>query len=508
MTRGFYQIVTVFALILTLSAARVEAQTFEISGIRFDSSSYLDESDLRAVSDPYVGRPISFEDLQRTLEELNALYLSAGIPTAQAILPPQEIRDGILTVSLVEATVSEIALEDMPTTSDAFMRRNLSLRIGEKPDFRQLERDLIIFDLAHDIRPQLGFGAGTEPGTTRATIKAEEPKQFEFTASLDNFGRPETGETRGGLFARWNSPTGVRDALSFQAQGSEGASSASIGYSRPVDNGGGRAVAVLSYSQSQIIGGDFSPLRIESDKLSGALGYRRPVRVRADSSVILDLGVAYEQTTSSISGVDFADIEIVDAYFSAAYTRRLANATYGISLGLRAGQADAQGTSETEGAFWLLYGQGNYTRTLGENLIFSGALRYQYAEGENLPVARLITAGGVGSVRGYPNDIRGGDSGVILNMQVSARQPVVFDGLSGIELRPFGFVDAAAIVPFRASGGFDSDQDVLASVGAGVSVKLGERANLLALVAVPLKNTLGFSDKGKARLYVGLDYKF
>lgn len=508
MMRALYQTIAVCALSLLLSAARAEAQTFEISAVRFDSSSYLDESDLRAVSDRYTGRPIGFGDLQQMLEALNALYLAAGIPTARAILPPQEIRDGILTVSLVEAEVSEIVFEGMPTTSDAFMRRNLSLRIGEKPDFQQLERDLIIFDLAHDIRPQLGFGAGDLPGTTRATVKAEEPKRFEFTGSLDNFGRPETGEIRGGVFARWNSPTGVRDALSFQAQGSEGAASASIGYSRPVGGGGGRAVAVLSYSQSQIIGGDFSPLRIESDKLSGALGYRRPVRVRADSSVMLDFGVAYEQTTSSISGVDFADVEILDAYFSAAYTRRLVNASYVLSLGVRAGQADARGTSETEGAFWLLYGQGNYTRTLGEKLIFTGSLRYQYAEGENLPVARLITAGGVGSVRGYPNDIRGGDSGVILNLQVSARTPIVFDGLSGIELRPFGFVDAAAIMPFRAGGGFNSDQDVLASIGAGVSVKLGERANILALVAVPLKNTLGFAEKGETKLYLGLDYTF
>lgn len=323
MRAGFY-LSAVWALCLTLMATPAAAQTFEISGIRFDRSSYLDESDLRAVSDPYVGRQIGFADLQLMLEELNALYLTAGIPTARAILPPQEIRDGILRVSLVEATVSELVFEGMPTTSDAFMERNLSLRIGEKPDFQQLERDLIIFDLAHDIRPQLSFGAGDAPGTTRATVTAEEPKRFEFTGSLDNFGRPETGDIRGSLFARWNSPTGVRDVLSFQAQGSEGAASATVGYSRPVGGGGGRAVAVLSYSQSEIIGGDFSPLRIESDKVSGTLGYRRPVRVRAESSVMLDFGVAYEQTTSTVSGIEFADIEIADAYFSAAYTRRAA----------------------------------------------------------------------------------------------------------------------------------------------------------------------------------------
>lgn len=508
MMRGWFHMVAACAVALVMSAASATAQTFELNGIRFDSSSYLEESELRAVSDPYVGRPIGFADLQQMLEELNNLYLTAGVPTARAILPPQEIRDGILRVSLIEATVSELVFEGMPTTSDDFMRRNLSLRIGEKPDFQQLERDLIIFDLAHDIRPQLGFGAGDTPGTTRATVTAEEPDRFEITGSLDNFGRDETGEIRGGLFGRWNSPTGVRDVLSFQAQGAEGAASASIGYSRPVGGGGGRAIAVLSYSQSQIIGGDFSPLRIESDKLSGTLGYRRPVRVRADSSIMLDFGASYEQTTSTVSGVEFADVEIADVYASAAYTRRFANASLGFSMGLRVGQADARGTSETEGAFWLIYGQGNYSRTLGDSLIFTGSLRYQYAEGENLPVARLFTAGGVGSVRGYPNDIRGGDSGVIMNLQISGRNPIVLNRLAGIELRPFAFFDAAAVVPFRVGGGFNSDQDILASIGAGVSVQLSESANMLVMAGVPLRNTLGFDGKGEARLYVGLDYTF
>jgi len=230
------------------------------------------------------------------------------------------------------------------------------------------------------------------------------------------------------------------------------------------------------------------------------------VRVRADSHVILDAGIDHEQTQSTAVGLSFADITVTDLALSAAYTRRLDAAQLSFSLGLRAGSSDAQGTSATEGQFWLLYGRGQYSRLLGESWVFDGALRYQIAPDQNLPVARLFSAGGVGSVRGYPNDIRSGDSGAVVNLQVSRRS--AWDWSQNISATPFGFIDAAAVVPFRVGGGFDSEQDFLASAGAGLTVAIAERVNVLGGVAVPLKDTLGFSGKGESKFFVGTDVRF
>lgn len=495
------------AVVLLASApVPASAQTFSLDGIAFDASSYLGEAELQAVAAGYTGRPITFDDLLRFVEQVNALYLAAGIPTARAVLPPQEIRDGILRVALVEATVGQVVVEGNRTTSEAFLRRNLSLREGEKPDYTQLERDLILFDLSHDIRPRIGFGAGSEPGTTVATVSVDEPDRFETLVSVDNFGRPETGEFRTSLFLRWNSLTGVRDSLSLQAQASQGARSISLGYSRPVGPGGGRIVAGIGLTQSQIIGGAFVPISIRSDSASATLGYRRPVRIRENSHIILDFGIGFEQTQSTSVGLAFADIAISDAWVSATYARSFAQARLSFGAGLRAGNADALGISQTEGPFWLIYGQGSYARPLGRSLIFEGNLRYQIAPGQNLPVARLFSVGGVGSVRGYPGDIRSGDSGVVLNLQLSGRNPIRLG--ERFTARPFVFLDAAAVVPYRVGGGFDSEQDLLASVGAGVTIARGDNLNMLAMVGVPLRDTLGFSDSGKPRFYLGADIRF
>jgi hemolysin activation/secretion protein len=495
-----------FAFLLAAAPGPAHAQSFSLSGIAFEDSSYLEPEELQAIAARYVNRPITFQDLLRFVDEVNALYLAAGAPTAQAVLPPQEIRDGVLRVALVEAVVDRVLIEGNSTTSEAFLRRNLSLQEGQKPDFVQLERDLILFDLAHDISPRLSFGTGRTTGTTDATIKIEEPKRFETVISVDNFGRPETGETRGSVFLRWNSVTGVRDSLSFQAEATEGARSFALGYSRPVGPGGGRLTAGVGVSNSEIISGPFLPIDIKSDSVSATVGYRRPFRIREDSYFIFDSGVGYERTESTTTGLPFADISINDAWVSAAYTRRFEQAQLSFSLGLRAGNAEALGTSETEGSFWLLYGQGSYVRPLGGALFYEANLRYQYAPDQNLPVARLFSAGGVGSVRGYPSNIRSGDSGLVLNQQLSLRNPIRLS--ETITARPFVFFDAAVVVPYRRTGGYDSDQDLLASVGAGVTLSHRERFNLVAMVGVPLRDTLGFTDTGKAQLYVGADIRF
>ncbi|SIN90015.1 ShlB/FhaC/HecB family hemolysin secretion/activation protein [Vannielia litorea] len=500
----------VAALLLALglcASPPAMAQSFRIEGVAVEPSAYLHPDVIADVTGKYVKRPITFADLQQMIAEINGLYAAAGVPTAQAVLPPQVVSDGILKVSLVEAEIEEVEFVGLRNTSERFLRRNISLPAGAKPDYDRIERDLQVFDIAHDISPRLSFGPGRAVGTTRAIVTAEEPKRFSITASVDNFGRPETGEARATLFGRWSSVTGVRDTLSFQLQASQGAKSASLGYSRPVGTGGGRVVATLSFAQSAIIGGEFTPVSIVSDSLGGSLSYRRPAWVRPDRYWLLEGGVTFDSTESTIDGLTFADVRLWDAFLTARYNRRYDRAILGFSAGLRIGQAEALGTSETEGSYWLIYGEGTYARPINDRFMFNGALRYQYAHGQNLPVARLFTVGGVGTLRGYPNDIRAGDSGVLVNLQVSTRKPITPRTMPRWKISPFAFVDAALVVPYRVDGGIDGEQDLLASFGAGASVAVG-KANVLAVVGVPIKDTLGFDEAGKPRFYLGLDYSF
>lgn len=493
--------------LLALVAGPALSQTFSVDRIEFDESAYLEPEVLDQIAGDYVSRPITLESLNELVDRVQSLYGEAGIVTAQALVPPQTITDGSLRISLVEATIGAVEVDGFPDTDPAFLTNNLTLPIGVRPDYEALERDLRIFDVAHDIAPQLEFAPGEEPETTRVVVTGDPPQRLTITLSADNYGRDETGVARLSAFARYRSVTGVRDTLSAQLTASEGSTALSLGYSRPVGPAGGRVVGSIGYTESQIIAGPFAPVDIESDSATAQLSYRRPFRVEPFSHWFWEAGVAYDRSVSEILGREFSDIALWEVFAEVSREWRTERAAWAISAGVQIGEAEAEGTTETEGRYTILYGDVAYGRPLGQDFVFEGNLRFQYAQDENLPVARLITGGGVGNVRGYPNDVRSGDSGFVANLQVTRTTPWLL-WENRVEVNPFGFVDAAAIVPFRTDGSFDSDQDWLASAGFGATARYGDRAAAVLTVGFPLRETLGFEDTGQPEIYLGVDYRF
>lgn len=497
----------VLAVTLAL-AVPAAAQSFSISSVRFDDSVYLDNATLAGIADRYTGRAIGFADLQAMVEEVNRAYALAGVVTALAVLPPQDIVNGVLQVRLVEARIEAVDSTALEHTREDFIRDNIRLDEQAHVDFEQLEHDLHLFEIAHDFRPVVSFGPGEAEGMTRAHIGGDEPPRFEHVFSADNYGSPQTGKARAAYFGRWNSVTGRRDILSLQIQKTKGAWAGGLGYSVPAFGNGGRIVASATHARSQVISDPFSPVDIRSTSTSASVGYTRPFWVAPDRHWMVSADLQVEQNESEISGLPLLRTDLRDAAIGVAFQRRFDRSVLGVSFGIRAGHADTDQTSETEGSYWLAFGNASYARLLGDWGLFSTAMSYQYAHGQNLPVARLFNAGGATSVRGYPNAVRSGDSGLIMQNQISTANGYELGTGFPIALSPFAFVDAAIIVPYRVDGSYNSDHDLLASIGLGLRAEFDDRATGLVTYGVPLRNTLGFDDRGKGTLYVGLDMSF
>ena len=496
----------VLALLFPLCAV---AQTFQIRGVDFSESDYLTNEELQEVASGYVNRQIGLNDLQAMVQEVQDLYGRSGIVTARAILPPQEITDGILRVELVEAVVGAVELEDIERTRPEFFEGKLSLEVDEKPDFDELERDFRIFDIAYDIRPTLSFRPGDEPGTTVAIIRAEEPERFSFTGSLDNFGSEETGELRATVYGRISSLTGWRGTLNAQLQLSEGAYSGSIGYTRPIGARGGKIQTALSYSDSSVISGPFAAVDIVSNNLSFSLGYNQPFRVRPQSYLYGDANIVLEQSDSELEGLPLSSQTLTEVVLSTGGLFQGNRQNFAFNVGVKVGTADSAQVSETEGSYQLLFASASYARPIGERFIFDATLRAQIAPDQNLPVARLFSLGGPTTVRGYPLNERSGDSGLLARLQLNYGEPFRGGGEDSTwSYTPFGFADLGIVIPFRDDGSsFDSDQDILASLGLGVRIDWNSRARGLIMIANPMKETLGFTDLSP-RVYFGIDWDF
>ncbi|MFN3664398.1 ShlB/FhaC/HecB family hemolysin secretion/activation protein, partial [Yoonia sp.] len=465
------------------------------------------DDELSAIAIPYTGRPIAFADLQDLVTAVNDAYLAAGVVTALAILPPQEIRNGRLQVRLIEAEIESVDTSALTATREDFLRANISLTEGEKPDYDQLELDLRVFEIAHDFRPVLAFGPGVAEGMATARIGGDEPPEYQHTLSADNFGSPSTGATRLSYFGRWNSISGLRDTLSLQLQLSEGAYSIGTGYSRPVGPGGGRIIGSLTYADSEVIFGPFAPINIVSNSASANLAYSRPFWVAPDRHWQVSAGYGYEYSSSVLSDTDLLETDLRELNVTTRFQRNFPQGDLNLALGLTIGEADAAQTSDTEGDYWFLTGGASYAQRFAKDFSFAISASGQYGVDQNLPPARLFNAGGPTSVRGYPNGVRSGDSGLLIQTQISRRE-YAFDAFGGMTAAPFGFIDTALVVPFRVDGSIDRDQDYLASAGAGTVMRFQNDVNATLFLGVPLVETLGFDATGKAEVYLGVDWNF
>lgn len=70
-----------------------------------------------------IGKQVTIDDLNRMIIEFNYVYATKGYVTAKAFLPPQEIKEGIVKVKLVEARVGQISIENNRWTSDSYIEK-------------------------------------------------------------------------------------------------------------------------------------------------------------------------------------------------------------------------------------------------------------------------------------------------------------------------------------------------------------------------------------------------
>jgi hemolysin activation/secretion protein len=491
-----------------VAAGAAQAQSFALSGVSFSPSIYLEEAELQATVAPYLNRPIRLAGLQEMTQAVQALYTRAGILTARVALLPQTVEDGVLELTLVEATIDELTYgEGLERTNPDFLRRNLSLRAGAAPDYDQLERDLRTFEIMYDIVPQLSFGTGSEFGTVSAVVTAEVPENTRWVVSLDNYGSINTGEVRATAQAVLPNITGARDTAVLQAQVSAGQISLNGTYLRPVGRGG-MAYASASASTAEIVSGSFGVLGLESESYGLTLGYRGPFAVRPVSHWLLDIYLSAQSSKSQFAALDFQETTLSEFGAEVSYQRVDQGRAWSAALGVKSGTVDTLQTSQSEGNYTIIYGSAGHARTLGENYLLDIALNFQHAPDANLASPRLFSAGGATTVRGYPVDVRSGDSGVVIRTQINRTKPIML-GQRGLNFTPFGFVDLGVVVPYRATGSeVDFDVDGMASAGFGSRVRFNDRWAGVSFVGVPLKDTAGFTGAGDPVFSIGLDYTF
>ena len=425
----------------------------------FTGNTVYSDVQLRTATDPYLNKELSFDDLNDVATDVRAYYRSRGYFLAQAYLPEQVIRNGIVQIGIIEGRIGEVSVDKKPEVriSDKLLAGIVGTHIkqGQLITETGLERPLLIINdlpgvgITSEIRPSKTIGAAD----IRVNVD-QDPATFNGYVDADNNGNRFTGEYRLGTNLNWNTPLHYGDQATFRGfVTDEGMWFTRFAYLIPVGYYGTRVGVSYTHFDYRLTK-DFASLDANGQgEVKSVYAFHPIVRTRNANFIAQ---VSYEDndlidrvnSTSSEEQRKISDWKIGavgdfrDGLFSGGLNAYAFTYTLG-DLGIfppSVAAADVAPTTghDTYGRFEKFNADGRRLQRINDRtsllLAFSGQ-----AASKNLASAEKISLGGPNGVRAYPVGEATADDGIIVTSELRYIVPR-FTILNG-DFTVAGFVD-------------------------------------------------------------------
>ncbi|MDJ0847307.1 MAG: ShlB/FhaC/HecB family hemolysin secretion/activation protein [Myxococcota bacterium] len=423
----------------------------QLREVRFEGVTVLSPEELAEITAPYTGREVTIADLEMLRDEVTLAYVERGYPTSGAVIPDQEIEDGVVTIWAIEGRLEEILVE----TDGRFRPSAIRDRI-EVPDapvnVSQLEGELEL--LQQDPRI-LAVKAELLPSERRGfsvlKVAIREAKPYRVRAFTDNYRAPSIGSYQGSLDVAFPNVTGFGDRLEARYSRTLGLNRVTGRYEWPFARWNTTWDAHMQWSDGDVILGVFDDLGIASELVTVGSTIRHTfyhsARTEAGAfftgdwrrsqSYLFGEGFAFAPGPDPDNGVARAAI-LRAGFFVSIRTRRQAfSGRTQVSRGIQALGATNNFGDVPDGTFWSWLTQVQYAARLpwlGAQIVARADL--QLADRPLLAMEQLAI-GGHDSVRGYRENQIVGDSGVIGSVELRVPVWLRSEGQPILELAPF-----------------------------------------------------------------------
>jgi hemolysin activation/secretion protein len=463
---------------------RVFVQRIAVTGSTVFSNDQID-----AVTDPYINREVTSEELESLRLALTQLYVQAGYINSGAVLRDQDVRDGTIDFHIIEGELTEVVVTENKRFRTDYLRKRLALDVTKplnigtlQQRLQHLQQDDRIQRLQAELRP------GIQRGESELHVRVEETPPYIVSAAVNNYQAASIGSERGQLTVGHRNLTGRGDILGLTASISEGSKiQVDAGYTLPLN---ARDLTLgLRYrrNESTVIEEPFEPLDIESLSEIFSVSLRAPLYRTLQREFAVSVSGERLHSETSIAGMGFSFSEgsddgkstITALRLTAEWVDRTSNQVLALrsrfSFGLNALGAtinpkmpDDPETERNESAIppgrfaaWL--GQFQLGRRL-ETRQIELLLRFDVQlSTEPLLALEQMAIGGRFSVRGYRENQLVRDNGALVSLE--SRIPLIRNRRWAEYLQVVPFVDVGW--GWQTRGETPSPSN-LASVGLGL----------------------------------------
>ncbi|MGF1865973.1 ShlB/FhaC/HecB family hemolysin secretion/activation protein [Enterovibrio norvegicus] len=175
------------------SAPVDETNCFEVSQIRVVGNSVLPTTKITQLVSPFEGQCLGAQNINQVLKVLTNAYVSKGYVTSRAVLEPQDLGSGTLTIRVIEGKIGGVALNG--ENSEAFAMA-LPSYAGEILNLRDIEQALDQINRLPRYDAKIEMLPGEAIGETVVAFTTPDAGWHQIGLGFDNGGQKSTGDSQ------------------------------------------------------------------------------------------------------------------------------------------------------------------------------------------------------------------------------------------------------------------------------------------------------------------------
>jgi hemolysin activation/secretion protein len=402
--------------------------------IQFEGVTILGDMELRGIVEPFLNTPLTYEQMLEIGMVVEQYYRNNNY-LARAILPPQDLTDGLLTIDVIESVFSKVEIEqeldDLPNTQ-AHVQAIIQAQqpTGEPLNTKSLDRALALANDIPGMNAQGSLRQGRDAGETELLLKLYQGRTRQTELTMDNGGSRSTGAIRLMANLTWFNPNDLGDLLNLVAVHTQGSDYARLAYSVPVGTDGWRMGANASVMDYKVVVGDQGMVGAVGRAITKGLEWTYPLLRADDRSATVSLAADTKKfENTSAQGLLMSDYQAkvltaqVSGFYrdlnpgggSGTYSVQLSNGDLDLTGSLS--QQTDKNTTKTEGVFNKIRLNGTWQQALSTQTSAFVSYTGQMAD-KNLDSSEKMQLGGMNGVRAYPTGEGSGSEGQLIQLEL------------------------------------------------------------------------------------------
>ena len=464
-----------------------------VRDVRVVGNTVFSDAQIAEVTAPFKNRTLLTEDLERLRLALTLLYVNKGYLTSGAIIPDQDVTEGVITVQVIEGKLTRIDVEGNRWFSSSYLHDRLELGSRTPVTLDPLQEQLQLLQQDKRIeRVNAELRPGDQRGDSVLNVRVADRNPFHASMEVNNYQTPLVGEIRGIGTLVDDNLTGHGDPLSLSYGQSSGAFPiVDASYALPLNRYGTTFSPYYRRYGFKLIEPPFTPLNLKTNSEIIGMSLRQPIYRTVTDEVALSIigehlftqsflfnGTPDQMTFSTFPGFQNGAATVSALRFAQDWTHRTLDTVLAVrsrfSVGLNVLGATINANPDTpDGQFFSWLGQVQAIKQYGERLLGMQLLGRMDLQLTNSPLFPLeqVSLGGRYTVRGYREVTILRDNMFIAS--VESRFPLIrwANGEPMVQFAPFvdvghgwnlGENRPSALAPVTTF------PDTLASVGAGL----------------------------------------